>query len=75
MSTQKYDLLPHNPYKSLRFGLQRYMLNLAPFFSPEWFTDAFIKLFGDPCYTLTQCGICFSTALFFRLLLIHSSTV
>ena len=26
------------------------------------FTDAFIKLFGYPCYILTQCGIYFSTA-------------
>ena len=42
------------------------MLNLTPFFSPAWFTDSFIKLFGYPCYILTQCGIYFSTALFLQ---------
>ena len=42
------------------------MLNLTPFFSPDWFTDYFIKLFGYPCYILTQCGIYFSTALFLQ---------
>ena len=42
------------------------MFNLTPFFSPDWFTDAFIKLFGYPCYILTQCGIYFSTALFLQ---------
>ena len=28
-----------------------------------WFSDAFIALFGYPCYILTQCGIKFSTFL------------
>ena len=42
------------------------MLNLTPFFSTEWFTDAFIKIFGYPCYILTQCGIHVSTALFLQ---------
>ena len=42
------------------------MFNLTTFFSPDWFTDAFIKLFGYPCYILTQCGIYFSTALFLQ---------
>ena len=42
------------------------MLNLTPFFSPEWFTDDFIKGFGDSCYILTQCGIYFSTAPFLQ---------
>ena len=42
------------------------MLNLTPFFSPDWFTDAFIKLFGYLCYILTQCGIYFSAALFLQ---------
>ena len=39
------------------------MLNLTPFFYPDWFTDAFIKIFGYPCYILIQCGIYFSTDL------------
>ena len=59
-------LLPGNPYRSLRIGLHDSMLNLTPFFSPERFTDAFIKLFGYPCYILPQCGKNFSTALFLQ---------
>ena len=37
------------------------MLNLTPLFTPTWFADTFIALFGYPCYILTQCGIYFST--------------
>ena len=37
---------------------------LTPLFTPTWFSDAFIALFGYPCYILTQCGIYFSTFLF-----------
>ena len=66
MNQQSTSSFPDNPYRSLRFGLHDYMLNLTPFFSPDWFTDAFIKLFGYPCYILTQCGIYFSTALFLQ---------
>ena len=39
-------------------------MNLTPLFIPAWFADAFIALFGYPCYILTQCGINFSTFLF-----------
>ena len=39
-------------------------MNLTPLFTPTWFSDAFIALFGYPCYILTQCGIFFSTFLF-----------
>ena len=66
MNQQSHNSFPSNPYRSLRIGLHDYMLNLTPFFSPDWFTDAFIKLFGYPCYILTQCGIYFSTALFLQ---------
>ena len=66
MNQQSDNSFPSNPYRSLRIGLHDYMLNLTPFFSPDWFTDAFIKLFGYPCYILTQCGIYFSTALFLQ---------
>ena len=66
MNQQSGNSFPSNPYRSLRIGLHDYMLNLTPFFSPDWFTDAFIKLFGYPCYILTQCGIYFSTALFLQ---------
>ena len=38
-------------------------MNLTPLFTPTWFSDAFIALFGYPCYLLTQCGIYFSTFL------------
>ena len=66
MNQQSDNSFPSNPYRSLRIGLHDYMLNLTPFFSPDWLTDAFIKLFGYPCYILTQCGIYFSTALFLQ---------
>ena len=53
-----------NPYNTLRIGLHDKLLNLTPLFTPTWFSDAFIALFGYPCYILTQCGIYFSTFLF-----------
>ena len=64
MNQQSASSFPDNPHRSLRIGLHDYMFNLTPFFSADWFTDAFIKLFGYPCYLLTQCGLYFSTALF-----------
>ena len=73
MNQQSTSSFPDNPHRSLRIGLHDYMLNLTPFFSPDWFIDAFIKLFGYPCYILTQCGIYFSTAFFYNSLLTHSS--
>ena len=55
---------PHdNPYNTLRIGLHDKLLNLTPLFTPTRFSDAFIALFGYPCYILTQCGIYFSTFL------------
>ena len=60
MSKQSYELLPSFQNKSLRVGLHDYMLSLTLCLTPEWFTDDFIKRFGDPCYILTQCGIYFS---------------
>ena len=66
MNKQSSEPLSDNPYRSLRIGLYDYMLNLNPFFCFYWFTDAFIKLFGYPCYILTQCGIYFCTALFLQ---------
>ena len=53
-----------NPYNTLRIGLHDKLLKLTPLFTPTWFSDAFIALFGYPCYVLTQCGIYFSTFLF-----------
>ena len=65
-NTPDYDAnSPHdNPYNTLRIGLHYKLLNLTPLLTPTWFSDAFIALFGYPCYILTQCGICFSTFLF-----------
>ena len=48
LSNQSSELLPNNPYKSPRIGLHDYISNLTPCFLLEWFTDAFIKLFGYP---------------------------
>ena len=58
-----------NPYNTLRIGLRDKLLNLTLLFTPSWFADAFITLFGDPCYILTQCGIYFSTFPFIQALL------
>ena len=66
MNQQSPGSLSDNPYRFLRIGLHDYMLNLTPFFSPDWCTDAFIKLFRYLCYILSQCGISFSTALFLQ---------
>ena len=52
-----------NPYNTLRIRLHDKLLNLTQF-TNTWFSDAFIALFGYPCYILTQCGIYFSTFLF-----------
>ena len=55
-----------NPYNHLRIGLYDHLLNLLPLFNPDWFSQAFIKFFGYPCYVSTQCGIYFSTFCFIR---------
>ena len=61
---------PHdNPYNTLRIGLHDGLINLTPLFTPAWFSDAYIALFGYPCYILTQCGICFSTYNFLQTML------
>ena len=46
-----------NSYNTLRIGLHDKLPNFTPLFTPTWFSDAFIALFGYPCYILTQCGI------------------
>ena len=40
------------------------LINLTPLFTPTWLSDAFIALFGYPCYILTQYGIYVSTFIF-----------
>ena len=70
-NTPDYDTnSPHdNPYNTLRIGHHDRLVNLTPRFTPTWFSDAFIALFGYPCYILTQCGIYFSTNLFLQTML------
>ena len=65
-NTPDYDTnSPHgNPYNTLRIRLHHKLINLAPLFTPTWFSDAFFALFEYPCYILTQCGIYFSTFIF-----------
>ena len=60
-----------NPYNTLRIGLHDKLLEMTPLFTPTWFSDAFIALFGYPCYLLTQCGIFFLHSFLYKLLL-HS---
>ena len=61
---------PHdNPYNTLRIGFHDKLINLTPLFTPTWFSDVFIALFGYPCYILTQCGNYFFTYLFIQTLL------
>ena len=57
------------PYNTIRIGLHDKLLNLTPLFTPTWFSDAFIALFGYSCYLLTQCGIYFATFLFVQAVL------
>ena len=71
-NTPDYDAgSPHgNPYNTLRIGFHDRLYNVTPpFCTPTWFSDAFIALFGYPCYILTQCGIYFSTYLFLQTML------
>ena len=55
-----------NPYNHLSIGLHDHLLNILPLFNSNWFSQAFINLFGYPCYILTQCGIYFFTFRFIR---------
>ena len=55
-----------NPQNTVRIGLHDKLLDFTPIFTPSWFSDAFITLFGYPCNILTQCGIHFSTFLFMQ---------
>ena len=47
-NTPDYDAnSPHdNAYNTLRIGLHDKLINLTPLFTPTWFSDAFIALFG-----------------------------
>ena len=49
---------------TIHYVLDYMILNLTPLFTPTWFPNAFIALFGNSCYFLTHCGIYFSTFLF-----------
>ena len=67
-NTPDYDAnsLHENPSKTLRIGLNDKFIYLSPRFSPKWFSDAFIALFGYPRSIITQYGIYFSTFLFIQ---------
>ena len=67
-NTPDYDAnSPHdNPNNTLRIEIHDKLINLTPLFTPTWFSDASIALFGYPCYILTQFGIYFSTFLFIQ---------
>ena len=64
MHNEHHSHTGSNPYNHLRIGLHDHLLNLIPLFNPNWFSQAFINLFGYPCFILTRCGIYFSTFLF-----------
>ena len=66
MHNEQHSHTRSNPYNHLKIGLHDHLLHLLPLFNPNWFSQAFITLFGYPCYILTQCGIYFSTFLFIR---------
>ena len=64
MHNEQHSHTASNPYNRLRIGLHDHLLNLLQLLNPNWFRQAFINVFGYPCYILTQCGIYFSTFLF-----------
>ena len=66
--TPNYDTnSPHEiPYNTLRIGLHGKLRNLTSLFTPTWFSDAFLALFGYPCYFLTQRGIHFSIFVLYK---------
>ena len=66
MHNEQHSHTGSNPYNHLRIGLHDHLLNLLQLFNPKWFSQAFINLFGYPCYILTQCGIHFSTFFLIR---------
>ena len=58
------------PYNTLRIGLHDKLPNSTSFFTPTWLSDAFISLFGYPCYVLSQCGIYFPKLFFIKNIII-----
>ena len=66
MHNEQHSHTGSNPYYHLRIGLHDHLLNLLPLLNSNWFSQAFINLFGYPCYILTQCGNYFSNFLFNR---------
>ena len=66
MHNEQHSHTGSNPYNHSRIGLHDHLLSLLPLVNPNWFSQAFISLFGYPCYILTQCRIYFPTFLFMR---------
>ena len=75
MHDEQHSHTGSNPYNHLRIGLHDHLLNPLPLFNPNRFSQAFINLFGYPCYILTKCGIYFSTFLFKPFLLRFFRTI
>ena len=66
MHNEQHSHTGSNPYNCLGIGLHDHLLTLLPLFNPNWFSQAFINLFGYTWCILTQCGIYFSTFLFIK---------
>ena len=46
MHNEQHSHTGSNPYNHLGIGLHDHLLNFSSFFNPNWFSQAFIKLFG-----------------------------
>ena len=46
MHNEQHSHTGSNPYNHLRIGLHDHLLTLLPLFNPNWFSQAFINLFG-----------------------------
>ena len=70
ISSNTLDYDANSPHESRnnkqRTGLHDKRIISTPLFTPTWFSDAFIALFGYPCYILTQCGKYFSSFFFIQ---------
>ena len=48
---QIHLMIIHDYYNTLPIGFYDKLINATPLFTPTWFSDAFITLFGYPCYS------------------------
>ena len=52
MHNDQHSHTGSNPYNHLRNGLHDHLLNFLPLFNPNWFSQAFINLFGYPTHVI-----------------------